>query len=79
MLRYAEIGQEFLLKGGHFSEQADFFRTGPEICVESLTKSPRKSPLSVFQNPRWLPKWPPSCYFYHILASRQVENTNKVS
>ena len=67
------------LKGGHFSEQADFFWIGPEMLVESLIKSPRKSPLSVFQNPRWRPKWPLSSYFYHILASRQVKNTNKVS
>ena len=40
-------------------EQADFFMIGPENCVRSHTKTPRKSQLRVFQSPRWRPKWPP--------------------
>ena len=49
------------------------------MCVEPLTKSPRESLVSVFQNSRWRPKWPPISYLYHNFAPRCVRNMNLVS
>ena len=45
--------------GGIGVKKLIFFFMGPKIFVESHTKTPRKSGLRVFQNPRWRRKWPP--------------------
>ena len=55
----------------HITQKVDIFCNklifsgiGPEICVESLIKTPRESRVGIPQNPRWRPEWPPfSCFF----------------
>ena len=55
----------------HIAQKVDIFCNklifsgiGPEICVESLIKTPQQSRVGIRQNPRWRPEWVPfSCFF----------------